>query len=163
MRFSAVLAALLCLGLLPGPVLAQQIALGGIRADAKAPVEVTADSLAVNQTDGTATFTGNVLVVQGGMRLKAAVVNVEYDPQDRSKINRMHATGGVTLVSPAEAAEGKEAVYDVAASSVVMTGDVLLTQGQNVMSGQKLTVDLKTGTGQMDGRVRTVLQPETKK
>lgn len=162
MRFSAVLA-LLCLGLLPGPVLAQQIALGGIRADAKAPVEVTADSLAVNQTDGTATFTGNVLVVQGGMRLKAAVVDVEYDPKDRSKINRMHATGGVTLVSPDEAAEAKEAVYDVAASSVVMTGDVLLTQGKNVMSGQKLTVDLKTGTGQMDGRVRTVLQPETKK
>ena len=162
MRLPAVLA-LLCLGLLPGPVLAQQIALGGIRADAKAPVEVTADSLAVNQTDGTATFTGNVLVVQGGMRLKAAVVSVEYDPKDRSKINRMHATGGVTLVSPTEAAEAKEAVYDVAASNVVMTGDVLLTQGQNVMSGQKLTVDLKTGTGQMDGRVRTILQPEAKK
>ena len=33
MRLPAVLA-LLCLGLLPGPVLAQQIALGGIRADA---------------------------------------------------------------------------------------------------------------------------------
>jgi len=163
MHFPAVLASVLCLGLLPGSVLAQQIALGGIRTDAKAPVEVTADSLAVNQTDGTAVFTGNVLVVQGGMRLKAAVVDVEYDPKDRSKINRMHATGGVTLVSPTEAAEGKEAVYDVAASSVVMTGDVLLTQGQNVMSGQKLTVDLKTGTGQMDGRVRTILQPETKK
>ncbi|MPL60939.1 lipopolysaccharide export system protein LptA [Rhodobacter sp. 140A] len=163
MRFSAVPAVLLCLAFLPGPVLAQQIALGGIRADARAPVEVTADSLAVNQTDGSATFTGNVLVVQGGMRLKAAVVDVEYDPKDRSKILRMHATGGVTLVSPAEAAEAKEAVYDVAASNVVMTGDVLLTQGQNVMSGQKLTVDLKTGTGQMDGRVRTILQPEAKK
>ncbi|MFC5738949.1 lipopolysaccharide transport periplasmic protein LptA [Sinirhodobacter huangdaonensis] len=163
MRFSAVPAVLLCLAFLPGPVLAQQIALGGIRADAKAPVEVTADSLAVNQTDGSATFTGNVLVVQGGMRLKAAVVDVEYDPKDRSKITRMHATGGVTLVSPAEAAEAKEAVYDVAASNVVMTGDVLLTQGQNVMSGQKLTVDLKTGTGQIDGRVRTILQPEAKK
>ena len=44
----------------------------------------------------------------------------------------------------------------------VITGDVLLTQGDNVMSGQKLTVDLKTGMGHMDGRVRTVLQPEGK-
>jgi len=86
-------------------------------------------------------------------------VNVEYGKTDRKKIDRLHATGGVTLVSPTEAAEAKEAVYDVTSSNVVMTGDVLLTQGENVMSGQKLTVDLKTGTGQMDGRVRTVLQP----
>jgi lipopolysaccharide export system protein LptA len=40
-----------------------------------------------------------------------------------------------------------------------MTGEVLLTQGGNVMSGQKLTVDLTAGTGRMDGRVKTILQP----
>lgn len=51
------------------------------------------------------------------------------------------------------------AVYTIASGQIVLTGDVLLTQGQNVMSGQKLTVDLKTGTGAMDGRMRTILQP----
>ncbi|WP_420353073.1 hypothetical protein [Paenirhodobacter sp.] len=40
-----------------------------------------------------------------------------------------------------------------------MTGDVVLKQGPNVMSGQKLMVDLRSGTGRMDGRVRTILQP----
>lgn len=44
-----------------------------------------------------------------------------------------------------------------------MTGDVLLTQGESVMSGQKLSVNLRSGTGQMDGRVRTILQPGTQK
>ena len=61
--------------------------------------------------------------------------------------------------SPTEAAEAEEAVYDVKAGTVVMTGNVLLTQGDNVMSGNKLNVDLSTGAGTMDGRVRTLLKP----
>ncbi len=143
----------------PLPALAQQIAFGGIRGDTSAPVEVTADSLAVNQADGSATFTGNVVVGQGDMRLSAATVRVEYGAGGTSKIERLHASGGVTLVNATEAAEAREAVYTIASGQIVLTGDVLLTQGQNVMSGQKLTVDLKTGTGAMDGRVRTILQP----
>jgi lipopolysaccharide export system protein LptA len=161
MRFIAAIFMLSCLCLAPVAGLAQQVAFGGIRADISAPVEVTADSLSVNQTDGTAVFTGNVLIVQGTMRLQAAQVTVEYGNAERSKIDRLHATGGVTLVSDAEAAEAKEALYDVTAGTVVMTGDVLLTQGKNVMAGQKLSVDLSSGTGQMDGRVRTILQPGT--
>lgn len=160
MRFTPFLAAVFALGLIsPTGVMAQQVAFGGLKADRNAPVEVTSDTLNVNQQTGNAVFTGNVLVVQGGMRMKAAEVTVEYDPNDRTKINTMHATGGVTLVSPDDAAEGKEAVYDVASGHVTVTGDVVLTQGQNVMSGQKLNVDLNSGTGQMDGRVRTILQP----
>lgn len=159
MRFPVLLCVLTCLPLLALPAQAQQVAFGGLRTDTKAAVEVTADSLAVNQKDGTATFTGNVVIVQGPMRLQAAVVTVEYGSADRSKISHLHAAGGVTLVSAAEAAEAKEADYSVATGDVILTGDVLLTQGENVISGQKLTVDLKTGTGQMEGRVRSVLQP----
>lgn len=141
------------------PALGQQIAFGGIKGDTKAPVEVTADSLAVNQETGHAVFTGNVVIGQGDMRLTAAQVEVVYGQGDQSRIDRLHATGGVTLVSAREAAEASEAMYDVTKGTVVMTGDVLLTQGENVMSGQRLDVDLATGTGQMQGRVRTILQP----
>ncbi len=80
-------------------------------------------------------------------------------PDGQNKIERLHATGGVTLVSGTDAAEAAEAVYTIASGEVVLSGDVLLTQGKNAMSGQKLTVNLATGTGTMDGRVRTVLQP----
>ncbi len=148
----------LVLMLAPGAALAQQVAFGGLRADTSAPVEITADSLAVNQEDGTAVFSGNVLIVQQDMRLQAASVRVEYG-DDHSQIKQLHASGGVTLVSASDSAEARDAVYEVATGQIVMTGDVLLTQGSNVMAGQKLSVDLKTGTGQMDGRVRTILQP----
>ncbi len=160
-RLSAMIA-LAALAVLPPMLAAGQgasVAFGGIRADTGLPVEVTADQLSVNQTEGTAVFSGNVLVGQGEMRLSAAEVLVEYGTEDQSRIERLHAKGGVTLVSGAEAAESEEAVYTIDSGEVVMTGNVLLVQGGNTISGQKLVVDLATGTGRMEGRVKTVLQP----
>ncbi|MFN6951400.1 MAG: lipopolysaccharide transport periplasmic protein LptA [Albidovulum sp.] len=135
------------------------VAFGGLRADTSLPVEVTADTLSVNQTDGTATFSGNVIVIQGEMRLSADRVEVIYGKADRSRIERLHASGRVTLVSGKDAAEAADAIYTIESGAVEMTGDVLLTQGANTISGQKLVVDLKSGTGRMEGRVRTILQP----
>ncbi len=153
------IAALLC-ALVPAAVVAQQadIAFGGLKQDTTLPVEVKADSLAVNQADGSATFTGNVLVGQGEMRLSAQTVRVEYG-KDGKGIARLHATGKVTLASPTDAAEADEAVYAVDAGSVVMTGNVLLTQGKSAISGKKLTIDLKAGTGHMEGGVSTIFVP----
>jgi lipopolysaccharide export system protein LptA len=134
------------------------VAFGGLKQDTSLPVEVSADQLAVNQADGTAIFTGNVLVGQGEMRLSADRVKVEYTA-DGTGISKLFASGGVTLVNMADAAESQEAIYTIASGAVVMTGDVLLTQGGNALSGQKLVIDLKTGTGVMEGRVQTVFQP----
>ncbi|MGO4851882.1 lipopolysaccharide transport periplasmic protein LptA [Phaeovulum sp. W22_SRMD_FR3] len=153
---------LLCLALAPLAAGAQQIAFGGMRADAKAPVEVNADQLTVSQADGSAVFTGDVVIVQGEMKISAATVKVIYAPEadgGQKKIDRLEASGGVTLVNATDAAEAQEAVYSVDSGEVVMTGNVLLTQGGNTLTGQKLVVDLNTGTGQMVGRVRTTLQP----
>lgn len=155
--------ALLALALLlPAAALAQgtEIAFGGLRQDTTLPVQITADRLAVNQADGEATFSGNVLVVQGDLRLSAGEIRVEY-AQDQKAIERLHATGGVTIVNATDAAEAREAVYSIDSGAVVMTGDVLLTQGQNAISGQTLRLDLKAGTGVMEGRVTTVFTPGT--
>ena len=58
------------------PAVAQNVAFGGMRADISAPVEVAADNLSVNQADGSAVFTGNVVIGQGEMRLSADSVTV---------------------------------------------------------------------------------------
>ncbi len=152
--------ALAFLALSPAVAQAQaaNVAFGGLKQDTSLPVEVTADQLNVNQADGTAIFTGNVLVGQGEMRLSAGRVKVEYTA-DGSGISRMFASEGVTLINATDAAEGREAVYTIDSGNVVMTGDVLLTQGSNALSGQKLVIDLKAGTGVMEGRVQTVFQP----
>lgn len=154
------LRALILLTLLaPVPAMAQNVAFGGVRADTSAPVEVASDSLSVNQADGRATFTGNVVIGQGDMRLGADGVTVEYADGDQSQIRSLHAKGNVTLVSGKDAAEAQEAVYQVQTGQVTLTGAVVLTQGDNVLTGDRMVVDLKTGSAQVDGRVRSVLQP----
>lgn len=156
--------ALLLLLLATAPASAQTegagagITFGGLQQDSGLPVEVTSDSLAVDQADGNATFSGNVVVSQGAMTLTAASVAVVY-ADGGGRIARMDATGGVTLVSGAEAAEAREARYDIDAGTVTMTGDVVLTQGQITLSSERLVVDLATGTGRLDGRVRSLFQP----
>lgn len=156
--FALAAASAIALAPMTGTLLAQQVAFGGLRADPGQPVQVDADSLSVDQADGTAVFSGNVVVVQGDMKLSADRVQVAYGA-DRKQIERLHATGNVVLASAADAAQAAEAVYTIGTAEVVLTGNVLLTQGGNTMSGQKLVVNLNTGTGTMGGRVSTTFLP----
>ena len=137
-----------------------QVPFGGLTFDSSLPVEVTADQLSVDQVDGAAIFTGNVLVGQGDMRLSADQMRVEYSQGEgatQSGISRLLASGNVTLVNGAEAAESSEAVYTIESGNVVMQGDVILTQGPNILSAQRMVIDLNSGTARMDGKVRTIL------
>ncbi len=153
------IAVVLALVLCPAAVLAQgaQIAFGDVTQDTSQPVEVTADNLAVDQNDGTAVFTGNVLIGQGKMRLSAPRVQVYYD-QDGNRIERMVASGGVTLVSGDDAAEAQNADYKIDTGMIHMQGDVLLVQKKSAITAERMTVDTKAGTARMEGRVKTVLQ-----
>ncbi|MBN9885898.1 lipopolysaccharide transport periplasmic protein LptA [Salipiger abyssi] len=155
-RILTIAAALIALS---GPVLAQgtQVAFGGMTQDTSAPVEVSADQLQINQSDGTALYTGNVVIGQGEMRLAAPRVLVIYT-EGQGRIDRMEASGGVTLVSGEEAAESDRADYSIDTGVIVMTGNVLLTQGANALTSERMVVNLDDGTAQMTGRVRTVIE-----
>lgn len=134
------------------------IDLTGLKQDTSLPVQVEADTLAVDQATGEATFTGNVKVVQGEMTITAGVARVEYTP-DGKGIDKVFFSGRVLFASPTDAAEAQEAVYTIATGEVVLTGDVLLTQGATTISGGRLVYNLDAGTGAMDGRVQTVFTP----
>jgi len=141
------------------PLYAQgtKVAFGAIRQDTSAPVEVSADELNVDQATGAAVFTGNVVIGQGEMRLSAPRVLVIYR-EDQAGIERLEATGGVTLVSGEDAAESQRADYSIDTGLIVMTGDVLLAQGQSAISSDRMTVNLDDGTARMQGSVKTILQ-----
>ncbi|MEW2911972.1 LptA/OstA family protein [Leisingera sp. JC11] len=137
------------------------VAFGAVKADPSQPVEVTADNLAVNQTDGSAEFTGNVLIVQGIMRLSADKVLVIYktagESGGKAGIERLEATGNVLLVSGPDAAEAQRAEYTIDRGTIVMTGNVLLNQENGTLASNRLEVNLTSGTARMAGRVKTIL------
>lgn len=144
---------------LPMQVMAQvEIGFGGVAYEPNQPVEVTANSLTVDQMTGEAVFDGNVLVVQGDLRMAAGRVRVLYsDETGRNEVREVVASGGVLVTRGTDAAEGGEARYNVETSLLTMRGNVLVTQGATAVAGDQLVVNMRTGNGSVDGRVRTVL------
>jgi lipopolysaccharide export system protein LptA len=152
------LGAALALWAVAAPAQQAKVAFGDLNQDTTLPVEVSADQFTVNNADGTAVFSGNVLVTQGEMKLSAAEVLVKYTP-DQKAIDQLVASGGVTITNLGDAAEAQEAVYTIDTGVIVLTGNVLLAQGPSAMAGSKLTINLKDGTGIMEGRVTTTFVP----
>ena len=163
MRSGHILKAILLafgLGLLASAATAQgaNIEFAGLKTDVSQPVQVTADQLSVNQADGTAVFSGNVVITQGAMKLKAATVTILY-AADRKSVESLHADGGVTLASGTDAASAETADYLPNTGDLTLIGKVILTQGQAAISGEKLVLSLTSGLGTMSGRVTTVFTP----
>ena len=158
-------------------------ALQGFSQNRGQPVQIEALRLEVRDKDKVATFSGNVKVVQGDttMRCKKLVVFYEQDNKDgqhaqasaqtmkaaspgpggSSQISKLEASGGVTVNQKDQTATGERALFDMKSNTVTLLGNVLVTQGPNVMRGEKLVVDLTTGVSRVDagsGPVRMLIQ-----
>lgn len=138
------------------------------------PIQIEASELQVEDKNNLAIFTGNVVVTQGEAQLKTHRLKVFYDGQGggsgtgQRDISRLEASGRVFISSDGQTATGDEASFDMKRDIMVMTGkEVVLSQGPNVVVGNKLTVNLVTGQADLqaapkqgnNGRIRMLIQP----
>lgn len=183
-RIAAVLAALAAgSSILAGPVAAQSgppNALQGFSQNRNEPIKIEALTLEVRDKEKTATFIDNVRVTQGDTTLESRRLTVYYDGDaaagakggalakggaKNQQIRRLEAKGGVVVTQGGQTAVGDEGVYDVSTNSMVLLGNVVVTQGQNVIRGHRLWVDLATGRSRVEaqtggsGRVQGVFLP----
>ena len=160
MRFKPIfaLAAVAAATLGAGPAAAQD----GVSAlkgpDSKAPIDLSADRAEAQDRADRAIFAGNVIVRQGNLTLRTARLTLAYASQGGIDINRIDASGGVTVTSPSETARGDFAVYDLEDGLITMVGNVRLERGGSFLSGGRLVIDLDTGRAVMDGGLRGVNQ-----
>ena len=141
------------LALLPllavAPALGQGSSIRGF--DSNSPVDVAADRIEVQDRANRAVFSGSVVVRQGNMNMNAARLTVVYAGGESVRIQRLEASGGVTLRTPGETARSRFAIYDVPRRIVTMIGAVNLDQGANHVQGQRLVLDLDSHRAVMDG------------
>lgn len=124
------------------------------RHDSTAPIDIDADHGQLQDRANRASLSGNVRIRQAEMTLNAARVEVTYTGQvsgGSPEVSRLVASGGVTLTRPGQSARGKYGVYDINRHVVIMIGDVTLRQGANMISGQRLTINLDTGQATING------------
>ena len=127
------------------------------------PIGYGADSGELTNT--AVSLRGRAEITQGDTRLRANAIEGARDAN--GALTRIEATGEVYYVTPNETIRGNRAVYTVANATVVVTGDVILTQGQNVLTGGSLSYNVDTGqaniqggTSANGGRVRGVFYPQ---
>jgi lipopolysaccharide export system protein LptA len=161
-------------------------ALQGFSQNRDKPIKISSASLEVRDKDKVATFSGDVHLVQGDTTLRSKTLLVFYNDEDAPKpakppppiagapdappisqqIRRVEAKGGVFVTQKDQTATGESGVFDMQANTVTLLGNVVISQGQNVVKGDRLTVDLTSGTsrvecGKSQGqcRVQALLQP----
>jgi lipopolysaccharide export system protein LptA len=159
------------------------------------PIQIEAATLEVHDKNKTATFSGDVQVVQGDTTIKCQSLIVFYGaergsgpartvatttpaagaganlapgtvvPQGAHDIRRIEARGGVTVISKDQNASGDLGVYDLKKKTVTLTGNVVVSQGKNVLHGDRVVVDTTTGNAHIESgaasqnRVRALIQP----
>jgi len=134
-----------------------------VKHDANQPIAISADRFVAekNPASGnggqiTGTYSGNVMITQGEIKMRANTVRINVIG---GKPDKIYANGNVVVNSPSGTATGDNGVYDVAPRLVTLTGHVVLTKGQNVMRGPQLTVNLVTGVAQLGGGRTTTTLP----
>lgn len=161
------------LTLMAAPARAQLSTNGG-------PIDINSDKLEVVDARNEALFIGRVDALQGDARLRADKLDVLFDKVETKAgestplgvswgdVNTIIATGHVYYVTPKQIATANKAIYDVAKDQVTMLGNVVVTQGKNVIRGDKLVLQISTGRavfapnavkGEKQGRVRAVFFP----
>ena len=162
-------------------------ALQGFSQNRDQPVHIEAATLEVRDKEKVATFTGDVRVKQGdtGLRCKRLIVFYEQDnatdgskatdnktmtaatpgPNGEQRIKRLEAHGAVVVTQKDQTATGELGIFDMKTNTITLTGNVIMTQGQNVLRGDKLMVDMTTGVSRVEsgksggGRVQGLFLP----
>ena len=127
--------------------------------NSNAPVDVTADRIEVQDRADRAIFAGNVHATQAEMTLDTERLTVAYSSKPGGagtgaggvQIHRLDAAGGVVVHSPSETAKGDFGIYDLDRKLITIIGNVQLTQGNNVVNGQRLVINLDSGRAVIDG------------
>jgi len=152
---------------------------GGARLDLSSsrgkPLDIEADTLTIHDTKKEAVFDGNVVTRQGGMDMRSAALRVSYGGektagnQGGASVSKVRADGSVLITTDKDQYVTSEwALYDAADRIVTIGGNVVLTQQENVIKGERLVIDLNTGRSRFEdrgnvatnGRVRMLFTPK---
>ena len=160
-------------------------ALQGFSQNRGKPIKITSATLEIRDKDKIATFSGDVHLVQGDTTTRSQTLIVFYDDDapanpgttsgqaaahQNQQIKRVEAKGNVIVVQKDQTATGESGIFDMKSNTVTLVGNVVISQGSNVVKGDTLTADMTTGvsriacgTVQEKCRVHSSFQPGSMK
>lgn len=134
---------------------------GIARHDSRAPVTYDAAKFVLDDRANRVIFSGGVTVTQAGLTINSDRMLVNFTDAGQLEIQRITATGGVTITRGDERASGNNAVYDFNRRIITMAGDVRLRRGTDTLNGGRLVIDLDSGLSTVDGAAGGSAAPGT--
>jgi lipopolysaccharide export system protein LptA len=162
-------------------------AMQGFSQNRDQPIQIEAATLEMRDKKKEATFSGNVKVVQGDTTMTSKTLVVFYEssgsqgaapaqpakastakasskaakstaplqsatpgPGGASSIKRLEARGDVVVTQKDQVVTGETAIFDTKTNLITMLGGVVLTQCKNVLRGDRLFVDMTTGVSRVE-------------
>lgn len=120
--------------------------------------------------DGVITLSGNVVITQGTLEIRAAQADVHM--KDGEAVRAVFTGKQATLKQQLDDgtwmnARADKIDYDIKAEIITLTGNYEVISAQGTNSGQEMVYNTKTGEmnsggGGAKGRVRTVIPPKNK-
>ena len=131
----------------------------------RSPIDIASDTLEGNQKLGVVTFKGNVIAKQDETTLYSNLLLVTYD-QETKKMKKIEGIGNVRIVSQERRATGQKVTFYQDENKVILEGDVVIREGDNVVRGERVTyfIDEERSVveGPKGGRVSTTITPSKK-
>ena len=124
----------------------------GFKQNSKDPIQIEADSLQVLDGKNKAIFKGRVKVRQGSSTITTNLLTVSYGRKaggGQGDVERLDLSGNVTVTSGANRATADKGSYVVKTEDVLLVGNVLVSQGNNVARGCKLVANLKSSVAEL--------------
>jgi lipopolysaccharide export system protein LptA len=105
--------------------------------------------------------TGPAASSKTGAKSAPPIPSATPGPGGSSSIRRLEAKGNVVVTQKDQVATGDTAIFETKTNLVTMLGGVVLTQGKNVLRGDRLLVDMTTGVSRVEsdsGKVQGLFQ-----
>ena len=139
----------------------------GFSGKSGAPIEVDAETLEITEEGDQriSIFDGGVTVTRGNTTMKAVTIKLYTAKKsgDSTAFTRMEASGGKVYVNSGnQTVTGNSAIVDNLKQTITLDGDVVLSQGKNVIVAERLVIDMATGKAKVDvpgGRIKGVFSP----
>jgi lipopolysaccharide export system protein LptA len=113
-------------------------------------VEIEADRLDVDTQKGQAVFQGNVKAKKGDILVKGSTLTLFYN-NTTQKVSSLIVDGNVSLFWQDKEASCDKAVYKLDEELMELVGDVIISKGEERLSGQKVVVDMVSNTQVVEG------------
>ncbi len=143
-RIALPLMALTGLAFINGPASSQAFRGHNTRAE----IDIQSDRQVIDTRNKRGNFTGNVVVQQADLTIRASNMIILYGGGSASRIE---ASGGVRITRGNESAQSGYALYEPRRNLITLSNGVLLNKGGNVMRGGRLVIDMGSGKATVDG------------